>query len=94
MGTSVAASRQATTAAGPTPDRDAIEESDAGVEEVDGHLVEVAYDTEMTCQLAFTPDDETRVDVIVEDLGDTQQTPGGLCDAGYAALADVIEKAA
>lgn len=69
-----------------------IEEGDEGVQMIDGVPVEVGYDSEMTCLYSFSANDEIKVDVIVEDLGDTELTPGEPCDAGDPALADVVEK--
>ncbi|SDT72075.1 hypothetical protein [Jiangella sp. DSM 45060] len=46
-----------------------IEDGDMDVEEMNGRPVQVAYDSEMTCLYSFTVDDQTKVDVIVEDLG-------------------------
>ncbi|WP_158564147.1 DUF3558 family protein [Jiangella anatolica] len=69
-----------------------IEEGGMEVEEINGRPVQVAYDSEMTCFYSFTVDDQTKVDVIVEDLGDPTVTPGEPCDAGRAALDDVMEK--
>lgn len=69
-----------------------IEEGDEGVEEMNGRPVEVGFDSEMTCLYTFDVDDDTKVDVIVEDLYAPERTPGEPCDAGRPALDDVMEK--
>lgn len=69
-----------------------IEEGDDKVEMVSDTPVEVQYDSEMTCLLVFTSG-SAKVAIIVEDLFDTEETPGEPCDAGYAALEDVLAKA-
>lgn len=68
-----------------------IEEGDDKVEMVGDTPVEVQYDSEMTCLLVFTSG-QAKVAIIVEDLFDTEETPGEPCDAGYAALEDVLAK--
>lgn len=57
--------------------------------EIAGHEAAVEYDSEMTCQLIFDVG-ETRLQVLVEDLGFTDETPGEPCDTGYPAAEDVI----
>lgn len=44
----------------------------------------------MTCQLIFDVG-ETRFQVIVEDLGFTDEPAGEPCDTGYPAAEDVLE---
>lgn len=58
--------------------------------EISGHEAAVEFDSEMTCQLIFDVG-EARLQVLVEDLGRTELTPGEPCDTGYPAAKDVLE---
>ncbi|WP_053204505.1 hypothetical protein [Jiangella muralis] len=69
----------------------AIDEYSQDAEDINEHPVQVGYDSKMTCLYSFTVDDQTKVDVMVEDT-DTAATPGEPCDAGRPALDDVMEK--